>query len=137
MATGPSEPPPDRSEPSPAPRQGNDGAPASQALVAGIAQFLNVSDSAGNAVAANLTTEHVSEMISQNGRRSDQSYSLKKWGIAFAAFVVLVIAGIIALLTILGETQLLGEILFGIGGLISGLFGGFSGGYFYANSRQR
>ena len=32
-----------------------------------------------------------------------------------------------------GETEFLGEIIFGIGGLI----GGFSGGYIYANSRRR
>ena len=125
------------SEPPPVSNLGNAGAAERPGLVAGIAQFLNVSNNADNAVAANLTPEHVGEMIRQSGRRSDQSYNLKLWGLIFAAFVILVVAGIIIFMTVSGETEFLGEILFGFGGLVSGLVGGFGSGYIYANSRRR
>lgn len=137
MASKQDEPLPNQPQPPSVSGHGNFGPAGPQGLVAGIAQFLNVSSNADNAVAANLTPEHVGEMIRQNGRRADQSYNLKLWGLGFAAFVTLVVAGIIVFMTVSGETEFLGEIIFGIGGLIGGLFGGFSGGYIYANSRRR
>ena len=43
----------------------------------------------------------------------------------FACFVILVITGIIVFMTLYEEPDLLREILFGIGGLITGLGAGF------------
>ena len=136
MASRHDEPPSNRPESPLEPRRGDTGPAEAPGLIASIAQFLHVSNGADNAVAANLTPDHVSEMIRQSGRRSDQAHNLKLWGFVFAAFVILVVAGIIVFMTYQGETEFLGEIIFGIGGLVGGLTGGFGVGYLYANSRR-
>ena len=76
-----------------------------------------------------LDKEHIAEIISQRGRRSDQDHVDRRqsrlvW-LFFACFVILVITGIIVFMTLYEEPDLLREILFGVGGLITGLGAGF------------
>ena len=89
-----------------------------------------------NPILSQVTPDHISEMIKQRGKNSDQEHSLRKWGLAFAAFLVLVIVGIIVFMTVNERPDLLREIIFGIGGLFSGLVAGIGGGYGYANRRR-
>ena len=93
-------------------------------------------NSAGYAVASNLTPQHITEMINRRGRASDQNHSFRKLALAFAAFLVLVIVGIIVFMTVNERPDLLREIIIGIGGLFSGLVAGIGGGYGYANRRR-
>ena len=93
-------------------------------------------NSVSDAVASNLTPQHITEMINQRGRASDQNHSFRKLALAFAAFLVLVVVGIIVFMTVNERPDLLREIIFGIGGLFSGLVAGAGGGYGYANRRR-
>ncbi len=105
-------------------------------IVTGIAQFLNTSDSAGNAVAANLTSEHISEMLRQSGRGAEREYNDRKiarfvWA-GFAVFAVLALIAIIVTLALFEMPDLLREIMFALAGLV----GGFGAGYGYSHSRR-
>ena len=91
-------------------------------------------NSVSDAVASNLTPQHITEIINQRGRASDQNHSFRKLALAFAAFLVLVVVGIIVFMTVNERPDLLREIIFGIGGLFSGLVAGI--GYGYANRRR-
>ena len=50
--------------------------------------------------------------------------------------LVLVVVGIIVFMTVNERPDLLREIIFGIGGLFSGLVAGIGGGYGYASRRR-
>ena len=89
-----------------------------------------------NPILSQVTSEHISEIIKQRGKNSDQEHSLRKLGFAFAGFLVLVVVGIIVFMTVNERPDLLREIIFGIGGLFSGLVAGIGGGYGYANRRR-
>ena len=100
------------------------------ALLAAVGQFPNPG-------ALRLDKEHITEIISQRGRRSDQEHFDRKqsrlvW-LFFACFVILVVTAIIIFMTLYEEPDLLREILFGVGGLITGLGAGFG----LAETRRR
>ena len=89
-----------------------------------------------NAVTLDLTDAQTDRLIDQMGRQSDQAHNLHKWMIVFAAFLVLVMAGIIVFMLASGNSSLVGEFIFGIGGFFGGLAAGVGGGYSYANRRR-
>ena len=106
-------------------------------------QFVNDSartHSLADAIASNLTPEHVAEIIAQKGRepeyadrQSEREHDAGKQTRLFAVLIVIVailaVVAIIVFLTIYQQAGLLGYILSGIGGLIAGAFGGYG----YAN----
>ena len=86
-----------------------------------------------NAIASNLTPDHVTEIIAQTGHESEREHDARKETRRLAVLIVIVailaVVGIIVFLTIFQQGSLLGYILSGIGGLIAGAFGGYG----YAN----
>lgn len=100
------------------------------------AQFVNTPapvDSMANAIASNLTPDHVTEIIAQRGRESERDHDAgketRRWAVLVVIIAILAVVGIIVFLTVYKEGGLLGYILSGIGGLIAGAFGGYG----YAN----
>ena len=137
MTTEQDEPQANQTEQTPIARRADTGSTAVPGIVTGIAQFLNTSDRTGNAVAANLTPEHISEMLRQSGRGAEREYSDRKiarfvWA-GFPVFAVLALIAIIVTLALLEMADLLREIMFALAGLV----GGFGAGYGYSNSRRR
>ena len=86
-----------------------------------------------DAIASNLTPEHVAEIIAQKDRESERENDDRKESrrLSFVLVIVAILSvvAIIIFLTIYKEGDLLGYILSGIGGLIAGAFGGYG----YAN----
>ncbi len=89
-----------------------------------------------NPVTSQIGPQHITEIINQRGRSSDQEHNFKKWLLVFAGFIVLVLSGIIVFMTINERPDLVREIISGFGGLLIGLVGGIGSGYGYARRRR-
>lgn len=105
-------------------------------FIAGIAPFFNTTPTARDAIAANLTAEHITEMLRQSGQGLEKEYSDRKIGrfvwAGLVVFAVLALIAIIIILAMLEMPDLLREIMFALAGLV----GGFGAGYGYRSSRR-
>ena len=84
---------------------------------------------AANPLMERLTSDHITEIIAHIGRQSDRAYSDRKHsrlvGVFFVSFVIIVIVAVSLILVVMNETDLLRDILLGIGFFA----GGFGSGY--------
>ena len=116
--------------------------PAAPEWLGVAAQFVNAPAYGGgvtnmaSAIASNLTSEHVTEIIAQRGRGAEYAdrqaerehnggKEARRLYSVLVILAILAVVGIIVFLTIYDQPGLLGYILSGIGGLIAGAFGGY------------
>ena len=83
-----------------------------------------------NPIAAKVTPQHITDMISMSGRESDLEYADRKHSrlafFIFAGFVITILAALLMFLTYQGNPDLFYEILKVVGYIGGGLGGGFT-----------
>lgn len=88
-----------------------------------IGASISMVGSAANPLLERITSDHITEIIAHRGRQSDRAYSDRKHSrlvsVFFAVFVIAMFVGLCVTLLLLDATDLLRDLLIGLG-----IFGG-------------